>query len=111
MAPERESLIPGTLNALILKTLSLGPRHGYGISKWISETTGDVFQVDEGVMYPALHRLERDGLISSHWLRAPSGRKAKFYSLTAAGERALDTEMERWERSSGAVQRVLRAEG
>jgi PadR family transcriptional regulator PadR len=111
LAPERESLIPGTLNVLILKTLSLGPRHGYGISKWIGETTADVFQVEEGVMYPALHRLERDGLISSEWLRAPTGRRAKFYALTAAGERALATEMARWERSSGAVHRVLRAEG
>lgn len=110
LVPARESLIPGTLNVLILKTLSLGPRHGYGISKWIGRTTEDVFQVEEGVLYPALHRLERDGLIASEWLRAPTGRRAKFYSLTEAGEKALQAEMGRWERSSGAVRKVLRAE-
>lgn len=110
MTKERENVIPGTLNVLILKTLSMGPRHGYGIGKWISRTTEDVLQVEEGVLYPALHRLERDGLIAPEWRRAPSGRRAKFYELTSAGRRALAEETERWERSSGAVTKVLEAE-
>lgn len=110
MTQERESVIPGTLNVLILKTLSMGPRHGYGIGKWISRTTEDVLQVEEGVLYPALHRLERDGLIAAEWRRAPSGRRAKFYELTSAGRRSLAEETERWKRSSGAVTKVLEAE-
>ena len=110
MTREREGVIPGTLNVLILKTLSMGPRHGYGISKWISLTTDDVLQVEEGVLYPALHRLERDGLVAAEWRRAPSGRRAKFYELTRAGRRSLAEEAERWERSSGAVAKVLEAE-
>lgn len=110
MTPESESLIPGTLNVLILKTLSLGPSHGYAISKWISRTTRDVFRVEEGVLYPALHRLERDGLIEAEWRRSESGRRAKFYSLTPRGEDALERERERWERSSRAVREVLEAE-
>lgn len=110
VAAERESMIPGTLNVLILKTLSLGARHGYGITKWLRRTTADVLQVEQGVLYPALHRLERDGLIASEWLRAPSGRQAKFYSLTTEGRKALRAEEERWARASGAVQKVLSAE-
>lgn len=110
MTQERESVIPGTLNVLILKTLSMGPRHGYGIGKWISRTTEDVLQVGEGVLYPALHRLERDGLIAAEWRRAPSGRRAKFYELTSAGRRSLVEETESWKRSSGAVAKVLEAE-
>ena len=110
MSPDRENLIPGTLNALILKALSLEARHGYAISKWIGETTGELFQVEEGVLYPALHRLERDGLVEAEWMRSDSGRRAKFYSLTPAGRRFLDREVERWSRSSGAVWDVLNAE-
>ena len=110
MISDRESVIPGTLNVLILKTLSVGARHGYGIGKWITRTTEDVLQVEEGVLYPALHRLEKDGLITAEWRRAPSGRRAKFYELTAAGRRTLAQETERWERSSGAVAKVLKAE-
>ena len=110
MAPDRQSVIPGTLNVLILKTLSMGPRHGYGIVKWIRRTTEDVLQVEEGVLYPALHRLERDGLITAEWRRAPSGRRAKFYELTSVGRRSLAEETERWARSSGAVTKVLEAE-
>ena len=111
MALERENMIRGTLNVLVLKTLSLGPRHGYAISKWIGRTTLDVVQVEEGVLYPALHRLERDGLIESEWRRSERGRRAKFYSLTSDGERALQDERERWKRSSGAVWKVLEADG
>ena len=110
MESEREGMIPGTLNVMILKTLSLGPRHGYGITKWLRQTTADVLQVEQGVLYPALHRLERAGLIAAEWLRAPSGRQAKFYSLTPEGIRALNAEQARWERASGAVQQVLSAE-
>ena len=108
---KREGLIPGTLNALILKALSIEPRHGYAVSKWISRTTKDTFLVEEGVMYPALHRLERAGLIESEWQRSESGRRVKFYSLTRSGRRALAEEVARWERSSQAVWDVLNADG
>ena len=107
---KREGLIPGTLNALILKALSIESRHGYAISKWITHTTRETFLVEEGVLYPALHRLERSGLIEAEWLRSESGRRAKFYSLTPAGRRVLDEEVVRWERSSKAVWDVLDAE-
>ena len=110
MTPERENLIPGTLNVLVLKALSLGSLHGYAISKWIGETTRELFQVEEGVLYPALHRLERDGLVESEWRRSDRGRRAKFYSLTPSGKEALEDEVRRWDRSSSAVSRVLRAE-
>jgi PadR family transcriptional regulator PadR len=109
VSSNREAMIPGTLNVLVLKTLSLGSRHGYGICKWIAQTTGDVLQVEEGVLYPALHRLERDGLIASEWMLSPSGRRAKFYSLTSKGEGVLEQERGRWRRASGAVSKVLEA--
>lgn len=89
----------------------MGPRHGYGIGKWISRATDDILQVEEGVLYPALHRLERDGLVAAEWRRAPSGGRAKFYESTSAGRRSLAEETQRWERSSGAVTKVLEAEG
>ncbi len=88
MAPTKDRL-HGTLDALILKTLSFGPRHGYAIVRWIREQTGDSLQVEEGSLYPALYRLERDGLIEADWGTSELGRKAKVYAITTAGRREL----------------------
>ncbi len=88
MAPTKDRL-HGTLDALILKTLTFGPRHGYAIVRWIREQTGDTLQVEEGSLYPALYRLERDGLIEADWGTSELGRKAKVYAITTAGRREL----------------------
>jgi transcriptional regulator len=109
MTGKRDSLIPGTLNVLILKALSWGPLHGYAVSKWVLQATDDELRVEEGVLYPALHRLERDGLLESEWGINGTGRRAKFYALTARGRRQLQAEIARWERASAAVSRVLAA--
>jgi transcriptional regulator len=82
----------GTLDALILKTLTFGPRHGYAIVKWLREQTQDKLQVEEGSLYPALYRMERDGWIKADWGTSELGRKAKFYSITAAGRSRLRVE-------------------
>lgn len=111
MTAPRDNLIPGTLNLLILKAVSTGPLHGYGISKWILDRTTDVLRVEEGVLYPALHRLEKDGTLEAEWGRNDTGRRAKFYSLTPAGTERLTAEIERWRRTSRAVEVVIAAEG
>lgn len=107
MGDNRDNLIPGTLNVLILKALSLGSAHGYALSRWIHESSREVLRVEEGVLYPALHRLERDGMIESRWGRNDTGHRAKFYTLTRKGRTLLKAEIERWSRSSGAVWAVL----
>jgi PadR family transcriptional regulator PadR len=98
------NLYTGTLDLLILKAVSWGPSHGYAIGRWIRETTEDVLVVQEGVLYPALHRLER---LKEDWRRTETGRDAKFYSLTAAGRRELRDEMSRWVEHTRAVNRAL----
>lgn len=107
----QDKLIPGTLNALVLKAVSYGPLHGYGVVRWIQEQTDDVLRVEEGVLYPALHRLERDGLLESEWGVNDTGRRAKFYSLTGAGARVLEREIHDWRRRSGAVTSLLDGDG
>ena len=97
----------GTLDALILKTLSFGPRHGYAIVRWLREQTQDQLQVEEGSLYPALYRMERDGWIEADWGTSELGRKAKFYSITKAGQKQLKIEAEGWERVSGVIGRLL----
>jgi PadR family transcriptional regulator len=82
----------GTLDALILKTLTAGPRHGYAIVRWLRDQTGDAVQVEEGSLYPALYRMERDGWIESRWGMSELGRRAKFYSITTTGRKQLRTE-------------------
>jgi transcriptional regulator len=104
---DRDKMIPGTLNVLVLKCLSHGTRHGYGVSAWVQEHTDEVLQVEEGVLYPALHRLERDGLIEAEWGINDTGRRAKFYALTKRGETALETELQGWRRRSAAVNALL----
>lgn len=100
-------LFTGTLELLILKALTWGPRHGYAIGRWIRETTSDVLVVQEGALYPALHRLERKGFLSEDWRESETGRQAKYYALTSRGRAQLRTERQRWEQFSGAVARAL----
>ena len=104
-----DPLIRGTLNALILKSLSWGPMHGYAIAKRVQKQTSDVLRVEEGVLYPALHRLEKNGMLRADWGRNDTGRRAKFYSLTSAGQEHLEAEVARWRRSAAAVNTVLDA--
>jgi len=100
-------LFTGTLNILILRTLRENPLHGYAIGRGIRNTSRGVLDVDEGALYPALHRLERQGFLSSEWGRTETNRRAKFYTLTRAGAKHLEVESERWSDFSEAVQAVL----
>ena len=101
------SLLQGTLDVLVLRTLAWGPRHGYAVARWIAETTDDDLQVEEGALYTALHRMERRGWIESEWGVSDTGRRAKFYQLTGAGRQQLAVQTERWARYARAVSRVL----
>ena len=101
------NLYTGTLDLLILKAVSWGPRHGYAIGRWIRDTTEDVLVVQEGVLYPALHRLERRALLSEEWRRSETGRDAKYYALTTAGRKQLREELSRWHAHTRAVNRAL----
>ena len=105
----RADLLQGTLDLLILKTLALGPLHGWGLSKRISQLSSDVLRVGQGSLYPALYRLEDRGWIDAEWGISPEGRRAKFYRLTAEGRRQLGAETEMWQLFSLAVNHVLRA--
>jgi PadR family transcriptional regulator PadR len=100
-------LIPGTLDMLILKSLEGGALHGYAVAEWIHLRSHDVLQVDEGALYPALHRLELRGLLLAEWGASENNRRAKFYRLTPAGRKHLQSERERWTRLSAAVGFVL----
>ena len=106
----RTDLLHGTLDLLILKTLALGPQHGWGISQRILQISEDVLRVNQGSLYPALHRLEEQGWIASEWGVSDNNREAKFYRLTRTGQRQLQRETEQWDRMSAAVARVLSAE-
>jgi PadR family transcriptional regulator PadR len=107
-APGGEFL-PGTLDMLILKTLSRGEMHGYAVAQFIQTASEDVLKVEEGALYPALHRLEVRGLVKSQWGASDNNRRAKFYRLTAAGGRALEAETQFWDRVAAAVTRVMQA--
>jgi transcriptional regulator len=100
-------LLQGTLDLLILKTLALGPMHGWGISQRIQQVSREVLQVGQGSLYPALVRLEQKGWIGSEWSLSDNNRRAKFYSLTKAGVKQLEKEMGEWERLSAAIALVL----
>ena len=102
-------LMQGTLDVLILKALSWGPLHGYAVVRWIERTTEDVLRIEEGALYPALHRMERRGWIEAEWGMSEKNRKAKFYRLTDAGRRALHAESDTWQRYASAVGKVLQA--
>jgi PadR family transcriptional regulator, regulatory protein PadR len=99
----------GTLDLLILKALSWGPMHGYGIGRWIRQTTEDVLTVQEGALYPALHRLQRRGWLDEEWGVTETGREAKYYRLSPAGRRQLRSEVERWRAYARAVSAALDA--
>ena len=103
----RIDLPQGTLDLLILRTLSLEPQHGWAISQRIQQTTGDVLQVQQGSLYPALHRLERKGWIKASWHQTENNRRARYYNLTAKGLTHLDTEREAWHKLVAAVGQVL----
>lgn len=90
-------LYTGSLDLLILKAVSWGPRHGYAIGQWLRQSTSDVITVQEGALYPALHRMERRGLLEEEWGVSETGREAKFYKLTAEGRKHLKTELARWQ--------------
>ena len=104
---EQIDLLQGTLDLLILKTLALEAIHGWGIAQRIQQVSRDVLQVGQGSLYPALHRLERKGLISSDWRSTENNRRAKYYELTRAGRRQLEKELSEWQRLSGAIALVL----
>ena len=109
MPRHQGDLLPGTFELLILKSLSLGPMHGWGISERIERLSGGVFDVQQGAVYPALQRLLRRGWVTAAWRDADSGRRARFYRLTASGREQLEAEMSWWRRASGGVDRVLRS--
>src|ERR671918_190510 len=109
MANAKSDLLQGTLDLLILKTLALGPQHGWGISQRIQQISEDVLQVNQGSLYPALHRLEEQGWIDAEWGVSETNRQAKFYRLTRTGQKQLDVERAQWARVAAAVARILDA--
>jgi len=106
---DSNDLLQGTLAILVLKTLMLGPAHGYAIARWVEDTTGDVLRIEEGSLYPALRRLEDRGWVTSDWGVSENNRRARFYTITPAGRKHLRAEAGVWLRYSQAVTRVLRA--
>lgn len=104
---EPTELLHGTLDALVLKTLAWGPRHGYAIARWIEQLSEDALRIEEGSLYPALYRLERRGWLEAEWGLSESGRRVKLYSLTDAGRKRLAVETEQWSRFADAVGRIL----
>jgi transcriptional regulator len=107
---EKTDLLQGTLDLLILKVVAMGPVHGYGISQRIRQISQEVLQVQQGSLYPALHRLEKRGWLLADWGESDSGREAKFYRLSAKGKKQLATEEETWERLSKAVGLILQTQ-
>jgi len=105
--PDPSGMLHGTLDAIVLKTLSWGSRHGYGIAKWIEETTNEAVIVEEGSLYPALYRMERRGWIEAEWGTSELGRRAKFYRITAKGRRQLASETQEWAKFATAVSKIL----
>jgi transcriptional regulator len=108
MKPRRLDLLQGTLDLLILRTLEAGPEHGWNIAERIEQTSEGVLEVNQGSLYPALHRLEHQEWIAAEWAISELGRRARFYRLTAAGRKQLEAESQDWERMTTAINRVLR---
>jgi PadR family transcriptional regulator PadR len=111
MAPDncKQSLLPGTLDMLILKTLTAGPLHGYGIAMYIKDWSREVLQIDEGSLYPALQRLRQRGWVAAEWKRTPNNQRARYYTLTGAGRKQLGVEEESFGALLAAIQRVMRS--
>jgi len=107
MTKHKTDLLQGTLDLLVLKTLQSGPTHGWDIAQRIRQVSRDVLQINQGSLYPALHRLEAQGWIASEWGESVNNRRAKFYKLTAAGRKQLDRETADWERFSQAISLIL----
>jgi len=105
--PQPTDLLQGTLDLLVLRTLALEPMHGWGIAQRIQQASQNVFQIGQGSLYPALHRLEYKGWIKADWKTSENNRKAKYYALTRAGTKQLEAEIESWDRLAGAVALVL----
>ncbi len=105
----KSDLLQGTLDMLVLKILSLEPLHGWGISERIQQMSADVFQVNQGSLYPALQRLKRKGWVASEWRVTENNRRARYYALTALGRKQLATERQAWERSVTAIERILQS--
>ena len=110
MAPEtpKSELLQGTLDMLILKVVALGPTHGYAIAQRLQQMSQDVLQVQQGSLYPALHRLEKRGWVKAEWAASDTGREARFYSLTRLGRKQLAEQRENWDRLSAAISGILR---
>jgi PadR family transcriptional regulator len=102
-------LLQGTLDVMILKALSWGPMHGFAVAKWVRSTTDDVLQIDDGALYPALHRMEHRGLIDADWDLTENKRRAKYYRLTAKGRQELRVRVTSWDRYASAVSKVIHA--
>ena len=102
-------LLQGTLDLIVLKTLSWGPMHGFGIARWMQHTTDDALKVEEGSLYPALYRMENRGWIKAQWKLTENGRRAKYYRLTAVGRRQLTAEAESWDALTGAIGKIMAA--
>ncbi|MGV3709006.1 MAG: PadR family transcriptional regulator [Gemmatimonas sp.] len=109
MTDTRLRLLKGTFDVLILRTLSWGPAHGYAVSRWIASSSANDLKIEEGALYPALRRLEERGWIESDWQLTDSGREARFYQLTEAGRKGMQTELAAWERYVAAFARVIAA--
>jgi PadR family transcriptional regulator, regulatory protein PadR len=107
MPTQRVDLPQGTLDLLILRTLALGPQHGWGISERVQQISSDVLRIQQGSLYPALHRLERKGWIKPRWGTSENNRRAKFYELTKSGQRQLEAEQDAWKKLTAAVAQVL----
>ena len=107
MPTARSTLLQGTLDLLVLKTLSWGPRHGYGIARWLEETTDDALRIEEGSLYPALYRMERRHWIDAEWGTSEAGKRIKVYSLTTQGRAQLRAEAAQWAHFSAAMAKVL----
>jgi PadR family transcriptional regulator PadR len=108
-SPAKSDLLQGTLDLLILQVAALGPLHGYALAQRLQQITKDVLQVQQGSLYPALHRLEKRGLLRAEWQTTDTGREAKFYSLTRAGRKQLDIERRNWARLTEAISLVLQS--
>jgi transcriptional regulator len=108
MASEKSDLLQGTLDMLVLKIVALEPAHGYGIAQRIQQISREVLQVQQGSLYPALHRLEKRGWLKADWRPSETGREAKFYSLTRVGRKQLEAESANWDRLAAAVELIMR---
>ncbi|MHC4092420.1 MAG: PadR family transcriptional regulator [Planctomycetota bacterium] len=111
MTKPSAELLQGTLDMLILKALAWGPAHGFGVARWIEQVSNEELRIEEGALYPALHRMHKRRWIDAEWGVSENNRRAKYYQLTPAGRRALQGRISGWESASAAIQRVLQAEG